>query len=390
MSKSKPIVIIGSGLAGYSLAREFRKLNQEQDVVIISAADGRNYSKPMLSNAISQSKSVDDMTQADPGKMAEMLNATIRINTEVTDIDPHNQLIFIGSETIAFDKLVLATGATPNVQNIAGDAGELVFTINDLQQLNRFQQHLNGKNRILVLGGGLIGCEFANDLAASGYQVQLVSPGNQLMEKLLPKPVAMQLQQALEKLGVTFYLGPLINRMQQTETGIKARLTNGQELEADIVLSAIGLRPNIALAQEAGLATGLGIKVNSYLETNFSHIFALGDCAEVEGHVLLYVLPLMSAARALASTLNGTPREVHYPAMPVVVKTPACPIVIQAPGPGQSGQWSAEESESGIRALYTAGDKLLGFALTREHVKERMTLSQQVPDLLSGQTGLIN
>ena len=382
MSKSKPIVIIGSGLAGYSLAREFRKLNQQQDLVIISATDGRNYSKPMLSNAISQSKTAETMTQADPGKMAETLNATIRINTEVTDIDPHNRLIFIGSETIAFDKLVLATGATPNVQNIPGNAAEQIFTINDLQQFTRFQQHLEGKNRILVLGGGLIGCEFANDLAAAGYQLQLVSPGNQLMERLLPKPVAIQLQHALEQLGVKFYLGPLINRMQRTETGIRAWLTNGQELEADIVLSAIGLHPNITLAQEAGLATGLGIKVNRYLETNFSHIFALGDCAEVEGHVLLYVLPLMSAARALASTLNGTPKEVHYPAMPVVVKTPACPIVIQAPGSGQHGQWSVEENESGIKALYNKGDQLLGFALTQEYVKERMALSKQVPSLL--------
>ncbi|WP_428241500.1 FAD-dependent oxidoreductase [Gynuella sp.] len=382
MSNSKPIIIIGSGLAGYSLAREFRKLNKQQELIIISSDDGRNYSKPMLSNAISQEKTANTLTMADPGKMSEILDATIRINTEVTDIDPHNRLIFIGSETIAFDRLVLATGATPNNQEIPGDAGDHVFTVNSLQQFAHFQEHLSGKKRVLVLGGGLIGCEFANDLAAAGFQVQLVSPGNQLMERLLPTPVSQQLQQSLEELGVQFYLGPLVNRMMKTETGIRTWLTNGQELESDIVLSAIGLRPNITLAQEAGLVTGHGIKVNRYLETNFSHIFALGDCAEVEGHVLLYVLPLMSAARALAATLNGTPMEVHYPAMPVVVKTPACPIVIQAPIPGQQGQWSVEENESGIKALYTKGDQLLGFALTREYVKERMALTKQVPGLL--------
>src|SRR5690606_36441039 len=127
-------------------------------------------------------------------------------------------------------------------------------------------------------------------------------------------------------------------------------------------LSAVGLRPRTALAATAGLATGRGIRVDRQLRTSAEHIYALGDCAEVDGLNLLYVMPLMACARALAKTLAGEPGEVRYGPMPVMVKTPACPLVVAVPPPGRSGTWEVSGEGRDWQALcHDAAGKLLGY-----------------------------
>jgi len=109
----------------------------------------------------------------------------------------------------------------------------------------------------------------------------------------------------------------------------------------------------------------------------------MGDCAEVAGHVLVYVAPLMAAARALAATLAGEATDVSYPAMPVAIKTPACPVVVSPPAKDAEGEWHFEGDAPDIKALFRSGaGDLLGFALTGQAVKERMTLTKELPDIL--------
>jgi rubredoxin-NAD+ reductase len=136
------------------------------------------------------------------------------------------------------------------------------------------------------------------------------------------------------------------------------------------------------LAKTAGIITQRGIVVNRYLETSVKEIYALGDCAEVEGHVLPYITPLLNCARALAKTLAGVNTAVDYPAMPVVVKTPAHPLVICPPPRGMPGAWSIENNDNNVKALfYDEKNQIQGFVLTNEAVKERMALAKQVPAL---------
>ncbi len=124
--------------------------------------------------------------------------------------------------------------------------------------------------------------------------------------------------------------------------------------------------------------------VDRLLRTSHGHIYALGDCAEVDGLNLLYVMPLMACARALAKTLAGTPSEVAYGAMPVTVKTPACPLVVSPPPRGREGQWTVEGSGADIRALcHDAAGALLGYALTGSAVQERLVLNRELPALLA-------
>lgn len=378
---NSPVVVIGTGLAGYNLVKEFRKHDTETPVLMITADDGRNYSKPMLSTGFTKGKSASELAMADAGKMADQLNVTIRTNTRVTSIAAAEHTIFVGEEAVKYSKLVLAWGAEPVTSRIEGDAGEHVFAINDLQDYANFRAELEGKKRVLVMGAGLIGCEYANDLSNGEYQVDVVAPSNQVLPSLLPAEVAGAVQEGLESLGVKFHLGPLVTRISQADEGIIADLSNGEQIHTDIVVSAIGLRPRLDLAVKAGLHVNQGICVNRSLQTSDADIYALGDCAEVDGKVLLYVMPLMASARALAKTLAGTVTDVVYGAMPVAIKTPVVPVVVSPPA--ADGAWTVERNGADVKALcHDDEGGLLGYALTGACVADKLALNKQLPAIL--------
>ena len=384
MSENAPLVIIGTGLAGYNLAREWRKLDAQTPLLLITADDGRSYSKPMLSTGFSKDKDADGLAMAEPGAMAEQLKARILTHTRVTGIDPGHKRIWIGEEQVEYRDLVLAWGAETIRVPVQGDALDAIFPINDLEDYARFRAAAAGKRRVLLLGAGLIGCEFANDLSAGGYRIDVVAPCEQVMPGLLHPAAAAAVQAGLEGLGVRFHLGPVLNRLEHAGESLEAHLSDGQVIPCDLVVSAVGLRPRIDLATEAGLEVNRGVVVNRELRTSHANIYALGDCAEVDGLNLLYVMPLMSCARALAQTLAGKPTAVSYGPMPVTVKTPVCPLVVSPPPRGSDGQWLVEGSGADLKVLCrdTAG-RLLGYALTGAAVSEKLSLNKELPALLA-------
>ena len=379
-----PVVIVGTGLAGYNLAREFRKLDSETPLLLITADDGRSYSKPMLSTGFGKNKDADGLSMAEPGAMAEQLKAEVRTHTRISGIDPGHKRLWIGEESVIYRDLILAWGAETVRVPIEGDAADAVFPINDLEDYARFRAAAAGKRRVLLLGAGLIGCEFANDLILGGYEVQLVAPCEQVMPTLLHPAAAAAVQAGLESLGARFHLGPVLNRLQRVEEGLEAHLSDGQVIPCDVVVSAIGLRPRIDLAAAAGVQINRGVMVDRHLKTSHANIYALGDCAEVDGLNLLYVMPLMSCARALAQTLVGNPTAVSYGAMPITVKTPVCPLVVSPPPRGLEGVWTVEGQGADIKVLCRdAAGKLLGYALTGTAVMEKLALNKELPPLLA-------
>lgn len=381
---SAPVVIIGTGLAGYNLAREYRKLDGETPLLLITADDGRSYSKPMLSTGFGKHKDADGLSMAEPGAMAEQLKAEIRTHTRISGIDPGHKRLWIGEEAVSYRDLILAWGAETVRVPIEGDGGDLVFPINDLEDYARFRAAAAGKRRVLLLGAGLIGCEFANDLILGGYEVQLVAPCEQVMPTLLHPAAAAAVQAGLESLGARFHLGPVLTRLQKVADGLEAHLSDGQVVPCDVVVSAIGLRPRIDLAAAAGIQTNRGVVVDRHLQTSHANIYALGDCAEVDGLNLLYVMPLMSCARALAQTLAGNPTVVNYGPMPITVKTPVCPLVVSPPPRGREGVWTVEGQGADVKVLcHDAEGQLLGYALTGTAVMEKLALNKQLPALLA-------
>ncbi|MEB0077886.1 FAD-dependent oxidoreductase [Pseudomonas sp. CCI3.2] len=379
-----PVVIVGTGLAGYNLAREFRKLDSDTPLLLISADDGRSYSKPMLSTGFGKNKEADGLSMAEPGAMAEQLKAEVRTHTCVSGIDPGHQRLWIGEEAVYYRDLILAWGAETVRVPLEGDANDLVFPINDLEDYARFRTAAAGKRRVVILGAGLIGCEFANDLIVGGYEVDLVAPCEQVMPTLLHPAAAAAVQAGLEGLGARFHLGPVLARLLRTEQGLEAHLSNGEVLPCDVVVSAIGLRPRVDLAAAAGLQTDRGVTVDRYLKTSHANIYALGDCAQVDGLNLLYVMPLMTCARALAQTLSGNPTAVNYGPMPITVKTPVCPLVVSPPPRGIEGVWTVEGQGADIKALcHDVDGKLLGYALTGTAVMEKLAFNKVLPPLLA-------
>ena len=442
-TEPQPVIIIGSGMAGYTLARELRKLTTGLPIVMVCQDSGDSYAKPTLSNAYAQNKLADSIANASAAKMAETLNLTLLNFHQVIDINAAEQVIVVRSlvneasqTTLAYRDLVLATGAHSRLLPNLAVNHQTIFAVNHLDEYKSFQQRLNTLKsqksapvKVAIIGAGLIGCEFANDLIGqnTGNQtaditVAVFDKAARPLAQQLPSEAGIMLQDALTQSGVAFYLGTDItsittNVNTNIDTSDNATVTisfdkdnQSQTFEADIVLIAIGLVANTDLAASANIAIASsqhinptithlprtvqqGIKVDAYLATSAKHIYAIGDCANVMGSYMPYVMPLMNQAKALAKTLadpNMAPTKVAYPAMPVAIKTPSLPLVV-LPVSGQYSDdqlyWQTTPTTDGM--VMTAHPKdgsnsILGFVLAgKEAAKQRLTLTKQVADWLS-------
>lgn len=381
------IVVIGTGLAGYGLVRELRKHDKDSPVIMITSDDGRAYSKPMLSTGFTKNTDADALAQKDAGGMGEDLNASVWTSTKVTAIDTAAQIITIGDKEtqVHYKKLVLALGADVIRPPIQGNALEYVYSVNDLLDYHDFRTAVakNNVKKVCIIGGGLIGCEFTNDLLNGGIKTETVDPLAYCLPTLLPEAAGKAVQAGLEAKGAKFHFGPLVTEVNKSGNGLVVSLNNGETISCDLVLSAVGVRPQIKLAQEAGLTVNRGIATNRLLETSAPNVYAMGDCAEVAGHVLVYVAPLMAQARALAKTLSGDATEVSYPAMPVTIKTPACPVTVSPAPRDAKGSWEIEQDGINVVARFVGTDgELLGFALTGEGTKQKMALQKLLPAIM--------
>jgi rubredoxin-NAD+ reductase len=381
----KPIVVLGSGLAGYTLVRELRKLDKDVAVTLITQDSGDYYSKPMLSNALAQGKTAESLVITAAEDMASQLDIALLQHTEVFGIRRERKELQTSSGVIEYDRLVLALGADPIRLPLKGDAVDAVLSVNNLADYAKFRSEIEPAGKvenqihIAIIGGGLIGCEFANDLANAGYAVTVIDPTAYPLSGLMPEQAGIQLIEPFTALGAACRFGVAVSAVDKQPSGYALTLTDGTTLQADAVLSAVGLRPRTGLAANAGLAVNRGIVVDAQLRSSDAAIFALGDCAEIEGRVLPYVLPIMHAARTLAQVLAGKAARVEFPAMPVVVKTPAHLIVVLPVARDAPGVWKILAEGKGIKmGFFDAQNRLQGFALTGEYAAERSAMAKQL------------
>ena len=378
-----PLIILGTGLAGYTVAREFRKYDTATPLLFITQDDGSAYSKPMLSNALSMKKSAATLVNFDAQAMEQQLNATILTNRSVEAIDllTSEVVISVCRERLRYSQLVMALGAEPRRMVLAGSGAADILSVNDLRDYARFRAALEGCRKVVILGAGLIGCEFANDLAVAGYDVAVVDPAGTPLSRLVPQQMGTAFADGLRRHGVRFHLGRMAVAVELRSEGYQVLLEDGGLIEADLVVSAIGLMPRMGLAKAAGLDTGQGIRTDLLCRTSAPGVYALGDCAEIDGQVQPYVLPIMHAARALGRTLSGAPTAVAFPVMPVSVKTPALPAVVVSPQGGQ-GVWTVEPPlPQAVRGVCRDRDsgRTTGFSLMgSEAIKGKAALLQEM------------
>ena len=397
----KPIIVIGSGMAGISLIREVRKLDTETPILLVTADDGGFYSKPMLSNAFAQNKLPAQLKTQSASQLAEQLSMTVLHHTRLEHIDTEKQSIKTSMGEFEYRDLVLATGASPIRLPIPGSASTDIISVNHLDDYANFRAKLDRVRRetspvsIAILGAGLIGCEFADDLLQAGFEVHLIDPNSRPLAALLPTAISGRLKENLLNKGVQLHLGRSTTRVDQHEQRYRLELSDGSTLVTDLVLSAVGLLPDVSVAKQClpnPLKCDRGILINTKGQTSAPHIYALGDCAQYQNSkdgtssVLPYIAPLLSAARTIAKNLTSPSldpeHEIILGPTPVIIKTPSCPIAVVPPTARdrEQGNWHEEQTEEGVlicRFILNDG-ALAGFALTPNNANLRSELVAQL------------
>ena len=373
------ILILGTGLAGYVTAMEFRKQNTQASVSMLTAGQGHFYSKPTVSTAYAHARSPQDLITQTAEQMMSQYQLNVMTEQTVVEIDSQQKCVrtLTGQTHYYQQHLVLACGAQPRVLKCSGDAIDSVFSLNQWEDYFQLRAALNGSKHVLVIGCGLVGAELCCDLRSGGHQVTCVHDADWPIHTLLPEPMGQALKTALCETGVRWVGSDLVTSVMHDASGFKATLESGRVLNADVVISAIGMEAQIDLAQRAGLVTQKGIVTDAYLQTSDPNIYAVGDCAEVSGWLLFHITPLRRCAQALALSLAGHPTAVSYPAMPVVVKTPCCPIVVCPSLLNVQGHWKIEgQGQDWLGRFESETGDLLGFAVTGQCVRDRAGLHQ--------------
>ncbi|WP_028865363.1 NADH:flavorubredoxin reductase NorW [Psychromonas aquimarina] len=382
---SKPIIIIGSGFAAYQLVKTLRRQNTQQAITVITACDGDDYNKPDLSHVFSKKQTAGDLVRMNALQFAAEYNITLLTRHRVDSIDTLNKTLTANNKQFAYDKLVLATGASAFIPPTQGCGSDRIITLNSLSEYKNAQQTLTEAESVLVIGAGLIGTEIAMDLSSSGRKVVMVDPAKSLLAAMLPDFIAAQLYQSLGNSGVDINLGTKVSRLEQAADGRSMDITLdcGRTFQVDAVISAAGLQANARLASEAGISCRRGIVVDSKLQTSARDVYALGDCAEIQGKLQPFLQPILLSANALAKTLLGQPSEIKLPAMLVKVKTPDYPIQLCGSTTQAEARWQIDASNQGMTAkAFDNNDQLIGFVVTQEHMKQAFPLLRQLPPAL--------
>lgn len=376
---SREIVVIGSGFAAQQLVKSLRKLDWDQPIRLITADSGDEYNKPDLSHVVSRGCAAAAMTRLSGSDFAEQQRIALLPHSPVLGIDPARRLVLTEQGEFPYGKLVLATGASAVRPDLPGS--EHLVTLNSQQEYAAIEAQLRQARRILVLGAGLIGCELAMDMASDGREVTLLDLADSPLSALLPATLTQPLQQALRSQGVSLQFGTGLARIDaQPGDGWRVTLTDGRTSEQDLVIAAIGLRPNLALARGAGLAVERGILVDDRLQTSDPHIFALGDCMQWQGQLLPFLQPIVLGANALARTLLGTPTPLALPPMLVKVKTPRYPLQLAGRTRGEDLAWQCRWNSHGMVAEAHGEDgKLCGFVVGGDQMSSAFPLLRQLP-----------
>ena len=384
------IVIIGSGHAGLTLARELRLKDADCKITLLSKDTICAYYKPNLSKALYSGKTADQLILKTEAAISSDLKLCCISHAELIDIDSAHQICtFQSSEnqtihTIHYEKLVLAMGASPIRLPSSVAKTNKILAINSLNDYRLFRSQLEDKKSVAIIGAGYIGCELASDLSSQGYKVSIIDRGAWPLSRAVPEALGSIIQDAMmAQQNISWYLGKTLESIEEENNKFIINLSSEISLEVDLVISAIGLQANTGLAKKIGAKTGLGIQVDSFSQTNMPNIYALGDCAEYQEKLLPFIAPITVAAKLLARTLLGEASELILPANAVPVKISACPTVI-CPSSENRGIWEVKGSGSDLEAHFlNEFGELTGFALTGAAIARKMELLKVCKGLLA-------
>jgi nitrite reductase (NADH) large subunit len=303
---SEPLVVVGNGMATARLVDELAKVALGRYAIAVIGDEPRlAYNRVLLSSVLAGETASHDI-ELRPASWWRDRGVTLKYGCRATEIDVgRHELKIANEESVSFSRLVLATGSTPLRLNVPGSDLAGVHTFRDSRDVDLLLTLAAQKKRVVVVGGGLLGLEAAYGLAKAGAPVTLIHLMDRLMERQLDAPAADLLKTLVERKGIKVLLNANTARLHGATRVDGVELTDGRRIEADAVIFAAGIRPNVALAKDAGIAVGRGIMVDDHLQTAAPEIFALGECAEHRGICYGLVEPAYEQARVLAQHLAG-------------------------------------------------------------------------------------
>src|ERR1700733_7605967 len=303
---SESIVIVGNGMAAVRLVDELAKVALGRYAIAVIGAEPRlAYNRVLLSSVLAGETASHEI-ELKPANWWRDRGVTLKYGCAVDEIDVgRRELKMANEEGISFSKLVLAIGSSPLRLNVPGVELSGVHTFRDSRDVDLLLTLAAAKKRVVVVGGGLLGLEAAYGLPKAGAPVTLVHLMDRLMERQLDAPAGALLKSLVEKKGIKVLLNASTSRIMGENRVEGVELNDGQQIDADAVILAAGIRPNIMLAKEAGIPVNRGIVVNDQLQTGADGIFALGECAEHRGICYGLVEPAYEQARVLAQHLAG-------------------------------------------------------------------------------------
>ena len=362
------LVVVGNGMAGCRAVEELLARAPDRfDITIFGAEPRVNYNRIMLSPVLAGEKSFEDIIINGQGWYEEN-KITLHAGDPVTAIDREAKTVTTAAGHVeTYDFLLLATGSNPFMIPVPGKDLEGVVTFRDLDDVEKMLQAARTGRHAVVIGGGLLGLEAANGLNLNGMEVTVIHLASTLMERQLDEAAGFLLQKELESRGVRILTGA-VTEAYLGDTGVRAvRLKDGTEIPADIVVVAAGIRPNVALAQGAGLAVNRGILVDDLMHTSDPDIFAVGECVEHRGMVYGLVAPLWEMCRAFGDCLAAIETQ-GYQGSVLSTKLKVTGVDVFSAGDFSPGDDKEDivfrDARRGVyKRLIVCGDRLVGAIL---------------------------
>lgn len=301
----KRLVVVGNGMSGVACVEQILKYRHEFQITIIGDETHVNYNRILLSSVLAGEKASDEIVLNDID-WYRANHITPRFGVRVTDIDAMAHMVH-GSDGSAtpFDKLILATGSSAFVPAVPGTDKDNVHVFRTLDDTRALLAKARPGRKAIVIGGGLLGLEAARGLQMQGCEVTVVHLANTLMERQLDLTGGTYLARKMDAMGVRVLTGRQTEALLGNGHVEGIRFSGGEEVEAELVVIAAGIRPNVELGRKAGLEVRRGIVVNDHMETSHPDIFAVGECTEHRGQIFGLVAPLMEQGKVLAATITG-------------------------------------------------------------------------------------
>ncbi len=368
--KKLKLVMVGNGMAGVRTLEELRKIAPDvYDITVFGSEPYANYNRILLSPVLAGEQTIQDIMLNDVDWYAEN-DITLHLGKTITKIDRVKRLVIAEDGTTAeYDRLLLATGSTPFIVPVPGHALPGVIGFRDISDVDTMLQAARTHRHAVVIGGGLLGLEAANGLKLRGMDVTVVHFPTWLMERQLDPVAGKMLQKSLEDRGLHFLLDKNTKELIGDDQGrVSAiRFSDGLEIPAQLVVMAVGIRPNTALAESAGIYCNRGIVVSDTMQTYDPRIYAVGECVNHRGTVYGLVAPLFEMARVCANHL-GNYGIGRYQGSVTSTKLKVTGIDLFSAGEFMGGEGTEEivlsDPIGGVyKKLVLKGDKLVGACL---------------------------